>query len=75
MNFDGEKCPCKMFFRKTKKMKPHRPHAHKRSLAVKDETHFGFTAMAITFVCLVIAFKNTELHVYEPKKNVTLAFV
>lgn len=49
-----------MCFSEEKKKKPHRPHTHKRSLAVKDETHFGFTAMAITFVCLVIAVKNTE---------------
>lgn len=65
-NFDGEKCPWKMFF--GKKIKPHRPHAHKRSLAVKDETHFGFMAMAITFVCLVTARKKHRAQYTNRKK-------
>lgn len=66
-NFDGEKCPWKMFF--GKKIKPHRPHAHKRSLAVKDETHFGFMAMAITFVCLVTARKKHRAQYTNRKKH------
>lgn len=66
----------KMFsgtYTKKFKIKPHRPHAHTHeyTLAVRDETHFGFMAMAITFICLVLAVKN----IAQYEKKVILAFV